>query len=82
MNISGLIRAMVESRNETQLSFSARIGISRQALTNRLRENTWTVSDVAKYGDMLEYDIQITATDRKTGKRITIDIPIEQTKQD
>lgn len=70
MNIIPKIRTMEAANNYSYHHTAMKLGISPQTYYRKIKNNAFSISDLQKIADALEFDMEIVFTDRKTGKRI------------
>lgn len=69
MDVLPQIRVMQAMRKLNNTQTAALLGTSRQNFSNKCERNNFTVNDLADIADALGFDMEITFTDRESGKK-------------
>lgn len=69
-NISNQIRMLQAARGLNDSQTADMLGIMKQNYSRKLKNKTFSVSDLEKISNTLDFDVEITFTDRKSGKKI------------
>lgn len=72
---SAFIKMMISARDAKRHEIAQAIGVSRQTIYDILKKDDARLSEITAIADALDFDIQITITDRHTGQQIKADIP-------
>lgn len=70
MDVLLQIKLMQTVRNLNMTDTAERLCTSRQNLSNKMSRNKFTVNELEAIADVLDFDMEITFIDRKTGRKI------------
>lgn len=70
MDVLLQIKLMQTVRNLNITDTAERLGTTRQNLSNKMSRNRFTVNELEAIADVLDFDMEIVFTDRKTGRKI------------
>lgn len=70
MNISNQIRMLQAAKGFNDSQTAEKLGIQKQNYSRKLKNQTFSISDLQKISDILGFDMEIIFTDRNSGKRI------------
>ena len=73
MDISKLVKMAMLSRGMTAVQTGAKMGKSKNYISESLsRDNGMRIDTLQAIADALDYDVELSFVDRKTGKKINV----------
>lgn len=70
MDISKKIRVLQAMRGLNDSQTAEKLGIHKQNYSRKLKNQTFSLSDIQKIADILEFEAELVFTDRETGKKL------------
>ena len=64
------LKVLCAYRNTNTSMLAEKMGISRQAVHNKMKRNSFSLGDIVAYCDKLDYNVEMSFIDRETGETV------------